>query len=324
MNYRTIFLFLFSIYCGSDVKAQVSGCTDPQAKNFDSLAIVNNGSCVYPTTTISLRRFVRSLPSAVRETSGLVFWNNGFWTHNDSGGKPVIYKLDTLTGRVVQTITLKNAVNIDWEEMAQDAERIYIGDFGNNLGTRRDLKIYSVSKTDISNVSDVSDGEVTASVIHFSYADQQDFSIANRKNNYDCEAMVAFGDSLYLFSKNWADQQCRLYVIPKSAETCCVAPRDTLDADGLITGADLSPSGNELVLCGYKNYSPFIWVLFDFRGGGFFAGNKRRIKFADLAGTQTEGVAFLNDSEIVISCEKTPVGPASLFRIDVKRWTNAH
>ncbi len=321
MNCRPILLFLLLISTAVHASAQVSGCTDPQALNYDSLAIMNDGSCMYPSTSTVPIKMVRSLPLELRETSGLIFWNYSLWTHNDSGGEPVLYKLDTLTGKVLQKVTLVNALNIDWEEIAQDDSFIYIGDFGNNLGTRKDLKVYVVSKTE---VPFNKDGEVTASVINFSYADQQSYTMANRSNDYDCEAMVTYGDSLYLFTKNWANQQSRLYALPKTPGTYSVYPIDTLAADGLITGADLSPSGNELVLCGYKNYSPIVWVLYDYRNGFFFKGNKRRITFSGMTGTQTEGAAFLRESEVVISSEKTTISPAGLFKINISPWTRAN
>jgi hypothetical protein len=321
MNCRSLLLFLLLIGPAVQASAQVSGCTDPQALNFDSLAIVNDGSCMYPSTSTVPKKMVRSLSVELRETSGLIFWNNALWTHNDSGGEPVLYKLDTLNGKVLQRVTLVNALNIDWEEIAQDESHVYIGDFGNNLGNRKDLRIYAVSKTEIPSDGD---GEASASVINFSYADQQNFDPANRSNDYDCEAMVAFGDSLYLFTKNWANQQSRLYALPKTPGTYSVYPIDTLAADGLITGADLSPSGNELVLCGYKNYSPFLWLLFDFSNGSFFKGNKRRINFSGMTGTQTEGAAFLRESEVVISSEKTAIRPAGLFKINIRPWTRSN
>lgn len=321
MNCRPLLLFLLLISIAIQASAQVSGCTDPQALNYDSLATVNDGSCVYPSTSTVPIKMVRSLPLEVKETSGLIFWKKGLWTHNDSGGEPVLYKLDTITGKILQTVTLVNALNIDWEEIAQDDAFIYIGDFGNNLGNRKDLKIYAVSKSEIPSDRD---GEVTASVINFGYADQQSFTPANRSNDYDCEAMVAFGDSLYLFTKNWANQQSRLYALPKTSGTYSVYPIDTLAADGLITGADISPSGNELILCGYKNYSPIIWLLFDFRNDSFFKGNKRRINFSGMTGTQTEGAAFLRESEVIISSEKTTVSPAGLFKINISPWTKAN
>jgi hypothetical protein len=41
--------------------------------------------------------------------------------------------------------TLKvNAKNTDWEALTNDGNNFYIGDFGNNDGSRRDLTIYKV------------------------------------------------------------------------------------------------------------------------------------------------------------------------------------
>lgn len=300
------------------IRAQSPGCTDPQALNYSPAAGVNDGSCLYPPVSLMPASLVRSLPATVKETSGLIFLDGFLWTHNDSGGEPVLYKLDTLRGKVRATLTITNARNVDWEEITRDQDYIYIGDFGNNLGNRKDLLIYKVSKAAITGAEN---GEAEAEIIRFAYGDQLDFNIANRSNNFDCEAMLASGDSLYLFSKNWADQHTRLYALPKTPGEYIARPKSSFNADGLITGADISPSGKEVMLCGYKNYSPFIWLLYDFRDADFFGGNKRRIDFSGHTGTQTEGVAYLRDYEAVISSERTAVSPAGLFKIFTRPWT---
>ena len=46
----------------------------------------------------------------------------------------------------VRTIKIDNAKNDDWEELAEDDEFIYIGDFGNNNGKRKNLCIYIIRK----------------------------------------------------------------------------------------------------------------------------------------------------------------------------------
>lgn len=312
------FVVLFSLGATNLLIAQTEGCTDPRALNFDSTAIVNDGSCLYHQTFIQPHRMVKSLPLEVRETSGLIFWNGYLWTHNDSGGKPELYKLDTVKGKVRETITITNARNFDWEDITQDEDYIYIGDMGNNLGTRKDLTIYKVSKNDILTSSNK---EVAAETIRFSYGDQNSFDRANRNNDFDCESVMAVGDSLYLFSKNWGNLHSRLYALPKIPGEYVTYPISEYFVDGLVTGADISPSGNEVMLCGYKNYNPFIILLYDFRGNDFFSGNKRRIDFDKMAGTQTEGVAFLRDYEAVISSERTLVSPAGLFKIFTSPWT---
>lgn len=83
----------------------------------------------------------------MRETSGLICFNELFWTHNDSGGRPEIYGLDTQKGKIKATVIVSNASNVDWEEIAQDDQYVYVGDFGNNRGVRRDLCIYKIPKT---------------------------------------------------------------------------------------------------------------------------------------------------------------------------------
>jgi len=318
MSLKFVFSLIAAVLFSLNGFSQISGCTDPQALNYNPEATVNDGSCVYPQTSISPEIIVSSLPNAVNETSGLIYWNEGLWTQNDSGNEPEIYKLDTITGQVSQTIAIEDAQNIDWEDLAQDEEFIYIGAFGNNLGNRTDLKIYRIEK---SLIPLSGNGIVPATAINFSYGDQTTFKKANRNNDYDCESLIAFGDSLYLFTKNWVNEQSRLYALPKLSGTYEVFPRDTLAADGLITGADLIEDGNEIVLCSYKNYSPFIWLLFDFQGNDFLGGNKRRINFTGMLGTQTEGVSYTYGKNVFISSEKTQLISARLFKLNTAPWT---
>lgn len=298
--------------------SQVAGCTDPQALNYNAWATINDGSCLYPPTTITPVTVASPLPQEVIETSGLIYWNGGVWTQNDSGNEPELYKLDTITGQILQTVTVTGAENVDWEDLAQDSLYIYIGDFGNNEGNRTDLKIYKTAKASFP-VS--GNGAVTAVSINFSYADQLSFEKRNRSNDYDCEALITFGDSLYIFTKNWANEHTRLYAMPKSPGTYSISPVSEFNTDGLVTGADILDGGSELVLCGYKDYNPFIWLLFDFQETAFFNGNKRRINFSGNFGTQTEGISYTFGRNVYISSEKTAIGPARLFRINTSPWT---
>ena len=81
------------------------------------------------------------LSNEISETSGLIFHNGKLITHNDSGNTPQLFEIDTVSYQITRTVTLSNVANIDWEDIAQDSEYIYIGDFGNNLGTRTDLSL---------------------------------------------------------------------------------------------------------------------------------------------------------------------------------------
>ena len=266
----------------------------------------------FRTVEVSASEFISTLPKAVSETSGLIFWRNSLWTHNDSGGKPEIYKIDTASGKITQTVFLDGVINFDWEDITQDEDFIFIGDFGNNGGDRQNLCIYKIPKASIPLTEKVV--SVSPSTIRFSFADQKSFENNFRKNDFDCESFLSLGDSLFLFTKNWVDGNSRLYVLPKSDGEHSVWPRTTFHADGLVTGADVNPAQNEVALIGYKDFQPFMWLFWDFEGNDFFGGKRLRIDFPELIFVQTEGIAYLNEDKIVYSFERSIVD-AGVFSV---------
>ena len=83
------------------------------------------------------------LPDVLREASGLVYRApDSLWWHNDSGDDPILYRTD-LSGQILEQRRLVGARNADWEDLTVDpAGRLYVGDFGNNLGRNTDFLIY--------------------------------------------------------------------------------------------------------------------------------------------------------------------------------------
>lgn len=317
-SYLLLFFFLIALL---NLSAQdIEGCTDPQANNFNPVAMVNDGSCTY-NPSIYKPGFRLLLPNEVNETSGMIFYADGYWTHNDSGGDPVIYKLDTVSGEIVQRITLQGVNNRDWEELAQDEDFIYVGDFGNNSGNVTNLEIYIVNKTDIP-----SSGDATAPVgkIQYSYPDYPGRIDKRRDNNFDCEAMIATDANLFLFSKNRGDNKSKLYKLPKTAGTFTAELLTTFNSSGFVTGADLNTNNNELILVGYTNndWIPFLWVMFDFEGEDFFAGNKRRIDMLNMTATQTEAICYTHGKTGVLSSESNPLFVQTLFDFSTGQWTD--
>lgn len=317
-NFKIILLvLLFNMSFTGSSLAQVYGCTDPNANNYNPSATINDGSCTYDPTIYNLPFFM-NLPQTVDETSGLILFNNGLWTHNDSGGEAKIYKIDTISSQVVQIIYLPNASNYDWEDITQDENYFYIGDFGNNEGNRRNLRIYIVNK----NVIPLSgNANVNSSIIHFSYSDQTNFSSAYNENNYDCEAVISCGNHLYLFSKNWENYKTKLYRLPKIPGTYEAALIDSFNVNGLITGATYNQEFNEISLIAYKNFIPFMFLLFNYEDNNFFTGNKRRIDFPYNIGAQTEGITYSTGKNVLISCENSAV-TQRVFKVNTGIWTN--
>jgi hypothetical protein len=304
------------------VSQTVKGCTDQAARNFNAQATENDGSCTYdPASVKPAVRFKQ--PGALMENSGMIHWNGRLWQHNDGGGAPAIYAMDT-AGNIIQTVTLASAGNIDWEDIAQDGTHIYIGDFGNNSnGARTDLVVYKVTKSDIENTRN--DTAVNAEVIRFRYADQAEPPTPSAPNatDFDCEALIAYGDSLYLFTKQWSGKKTVVYSIPKNEGSHSATRRVSLDVNGLITGADMDTVNQTIVLTGYtKTLNRFTYLLYDFRDEDFTSGNKRRI---DIQGPgQTESVAFLNESLLAIGSEGISILPARLETMDLAEFLRYH
>ena len=259
------------------------------------------------------------LPSKVKETSGLVYLNGYVWTFNDSGGEPEIYKIDNKSGKIIQTVRIANGENSDWEDITHDSNFIYVGDFGNNWGTRKDLKIYKISIKEIGKKDKV---EVDAQEIRFSYADQASFKKNNRGHNYDCESVINYNDSLIIFSKNWGNGRTRIYKLPKTPGDYKISPIDNFNADGLVTGADYNTETSELVLIGYKDHVPFIYLFSEFDGKKLQNEKTYRINMVKMKGSQTEGITWYNNDNILISTEQRKEYDQKVYKVPIKDITN--
>ncbi|MEO0404649.1 MAG: hypothetical protein AAF193_07235 [Bacteroidota bacterium] len=103
--------------------------------------------------TINVISEVELQSDLIPESSGISIINNRCWSFNDSGGEPILYEVDTLTGQVIHQTVLANAQNIDWEAMAYSENEVFVGDIGNNQGSRQDLKIYRFPMNELGNAS---------------------------------------------------------------------------------------------------------------------------------------------------------------------------
>lgn len=261
--------------------------------------------------------FKAELPETVRETSGLFFHNGRLWTHNDSGGKPIFYGLDTTTFEVVQQITLVNAKNKDWEDVCTDGEHVYVGDFGNNKGKRKNLRIYVFP---LSAIPDSGNASIVVDSIRFSFADQTEFKYEKQNHDYDCESIFATEDYLYLFSKGWATGTTRLYRLSKDPGQQVAEVVNGFDSQGLITGADYDRESRILVLVGYVNkiWLPFLYLIYDFDEMGTNLSN-RRFELHNYLGSQTEGICFYDKGKCFLSSETSPTVVSRVFTIDFRK-----
>ncbi len=300
----SISLFLI---CSSAL-AQIPGCTDPLANNYNPTATINDGSCTYNTETILPTASV-NLVNILAETSGLIKWNNQLWTHNDSDDIN-LYALDTLNGSIKLTQPLTGTSNIDWEEISQDSGFVYVGDFGNNQnGNRTDLKILKISKASILS------GSPSIEIINFSYSNQFNYTPTGANNtDFDCEAFIVSSDSIFLFTKQWVSNKTSVYALSKVPGTHSAKLKSSYNVQGLITGAVYKEAENLIALSGYSiGLQPFIYLLYDFSNHNYFGGNKRKI-FLSLPFHQVEGIATTEGLTYFLTNEKFFQQPISVVQ----------
>lgn len=229
------------------------------------------------------------MPLVVNEGSGLVHTakDSTFWTLNDGGGKAEIYEINK-KGKLLKTLPIPNTKNQDWEEITRDEKgNLFIGDFGNNQNTRKDLMIYKFPENQPKNLEK----------IKFHYADQEHFPPQKKDRNFDCEAFFALDDSLYLFSKNRGNKSVNLYAMPSLAGEYALIPKGKIFIKTMVTGAAISPNKKIFALLTYGK----VFLFYIGNQGVNFKKPMLCIKFAHK---QTEGITFLTNETMMISNEQ--------------------
>ncbi len=236
------------------------------------------------------------LPPEVSETSGLLFINDRVITHNDSGGEALLFEIDTVSREITRTVTIANAINTDWEAISQDADYIYIGDFGNNLGMRQDLTIYRITKSDY-----LDNDTATAEAILFSYEDQTDFTNTGN-SDWDAEAFFVLDDELIILTKQWKSLGTVAYSIPKIPGSYSALRRDAVENIGLVTDADYNPSNETLFVLGYSSILLPFARTYTLTDSSIFSDTFGTIPI-DIGLAQVEGVTNDGAGNYLISSE---------------------
>ena len=295
-------------------------CTDQHAGNYGTSATEDDHSCIDDTIFISAQWSIE-LNEQIKETSGLILWDGALWTINDDTDTR-LYALDTTSGEIIADYVITDVLNRNWEEISQDKEFIYIGDFGNNMGERRDLHILRIDKLSLKS------GNPSVDTIWFTFSDQHDFvSNADFQTEFDCEAFVVSSDSIYLFTKQWATGYTTQYALSKFPGSYTAQRRNTFNSKGLVTGATFLENERLLVLCGYSGLAQtFLYLFYDYPNDDFFAGSQKRVNI-QLHFHQVEGVTARNTVEYYISNESFRTNqfvkvPQKLHLIDLSEIKN--
>jgi len=188
---------------------------------------------------------------ASRRTAGLL------WTHNDSGDGPFLYASDE-RGKQMGVWRVAGAKANDWEDIAvgpgpqPGRSYLYIGDIGDNKEARREIIIYRLPEPEVTPAGANSTGKnalVTepAESLRLQYPDR----------GHDAEALLVqpvTGD-IYVITKT-LDAMPNVYKLAAPYSTSGVNRLRLLGTipnlpTGLITGGDIAPDGNSVVLCDY-------------------------------------------------------------------------
>ncbi|NQX91409.1 MAG: hypothetical protein HRT74_04610 [Flavobacteriales bacterium] len=232
--------------------------------------------------TIDVYQEIELQANVISESSGISLIDGAFWTFNDSGGDPVLYQIDTLTGSVLNQTLLVNAQNIDWEAMAFSDDEVFVGDIGNNQGSRQDLKVYRFPREELGNA------EVQVDSVLFHYPEQTDFTPTSLQTNFDAEALLFHDGTLFLFTKNWSNLQTTVYGIPLDQPEVAAQLISTIQVDGWITDATYDPFGDQVGLCGYTFEELFFYSI---PSANWEGDDHVKLVFGIDGGFQVEGLA---------------------------------
>jgi len=206
---------------------------------------------------------------SISESSGLVASRTSpgsYWTHNDAGNEPVIYSFDS-KGRSRGVWRVTGAASYDWEDLAAgpgpkpDTNYLYIGDIGDNDGTRSEIVIYRIPEPVIPNgkapaTAQRPDATEPAEAIRLRYPD----------GSHDSEALLVHPRTgrIYLVVKEKSAKP-GIYAadLPKVSNTVVTLARigevDLSAQSGTeINGGAISPDGQRAALSDYTQGYEFV------------------------------------------------------------------
>lgn len=236
------------------------------------------------------------LSDSINENSGLDFFNKRLFTINDSGNSSEIFEINKETGKI-ENVLKTDLINRDWEAITSDSTNLYVGDFGNNVGSRKDLVIYKIPMRDSIDLAGIEQ-------FPFYYPEQKDFTPKNLNNNYDAEAMIFLNGKIHLFTKEWVSKSTTHYTIdPNISENQAAQKIENFPTGYVVT--DAAYFNQKLYLVGYTKKAEVFLTIFNGTKPGIFFEDKPKKYYlgSSLTIGQIEGIA-VDEQGIYISGEE--------------------
>lgn len=202
--------------------------------------------------------------AGVTEASGVVESRKNpgvLWVNNDSGDGPELYALGK-DGKHLGVFTLQGATAVDWEDIAvgpgpsAGESYLYVGDIGDNAAARPNVVVYRVAEPDVSPAGPATN--VTLSGV-------EKFTLTYPDGARNSESLLVDPKSSEVFVLTKASSGVSpLFRAPVPlaggalTEVASVTfGTSTLPGSPLTTAADVSPSGDAIVVRTYS--SAFLW-----------------------------------------------------------------
>jgi hypothetical protein len=259
---------------------------------------------------------VCELSDELREISGIIPFNENLLAFGDGGSAASLYEISSGCD-IVSEFKIIGASNSDWEAIAEGDSFIYIGNFGNNAGSRKNLEILKIEKRALSDSTQI------FSRINFSYEDQLEFG-EDTDHNFDCEAFFIDGVSIFLITKNRGNNVTHVYELNTIEENQLARRRADLEINELVTDAFYDRSNEFVLISSYANkvfndntFRPSFYLL-------DYSNKSLSIEVSDENidfDAQVESICIFNDS-IFIASEAETSGNAILYSVNYQNYIN--
>jgi hypothetical protein len=266
----------------------------------------------------SKMELICKLPKRLSEVSGIQVMknSNSIFAIEDSGNGSFLHTIG-LNGKEQETVAI-NAENSDWEDLTSDMNgNLYLGDFGNNDNTRKDLCIY---KIEAAALQDNTIPLLPDYKVSFYYPEQNEFPPSKKGLLYDCEAFFELNGFFYLFTKNRSkgfDGTLLIYKVPdkEGNHAAQLLGKYITGEDyntAAITGAAISPDHSKFVLLSHSK----IWLFEDFKGDDFLNGEISQLELNHYS--QKEAVCFKDESTLLIADEKDKKTGGNIYKVNIE------
>jgi hypothetical protein len=228
------------------------------------------------------------------EASGIAVGASGtLWMHNDSGAAELV-AVDP-SGAIAGRLAINGARVDDWEALAagpcEKGSCLFIGDIGDNEGSRKRITIYRVP------LPAAASGSTRADAIHATYPD----------GAHDAETLLVAPDGTLLVVTKGDTGPIAVYKFPRSLpsgttitlERVGAALDSTPGENQRVTDGAISPDGRWVALRTNRS-------LTFYRGSEFLKGDFREVHRVDLSmlrEPQGEAVAIGRDSTVYLGGE---------------------